>query len=281
MMDTANPHEPFPPLNTDCKQAFSFTLACPSFVYPAGYVDNVRRLAPAVDEIQLLFFESRSAQSLPSQRLIRELAELAEDKALTYSVHLPTDIYLGHTDPAARRRAVDVVRQLVNRCERLAPSTYTLHLNRNPGDHGDLPSAEWQSRLIDALTQVTLSGVDSRRLSVENLDFPFAWVASAIEDMDLSVCMDMGHLMVQGVDLTAFYAAWRQRITAIHLHGVNQAGDHQPLDCLSRQRMDTVLAILRQFTGVVCLEVYSHPALNASMGHLRHQWRRRMGRCFE
>ena len=281
MTNTDNSHEPFPPLNADCKQAFPFTLACPSFVYPAGYVDNVRHLAPAVDEIQLLFFESRSEQSLPSQQLIRELAELADDRALTYGVHLPTDIYLGHTDPAVRRRAVDVVRQVVNRCERLAPSTYTLHLNRNPGDRGDLPPAEWQSHLIDALTQMILSGVDSRRLSVENLDYPFTWVASVIEAMDLSVCMDMGHLMVQGVDLTAFYAAWRQRITAIHLHGVNQAGDHQPLDRLSRQRMDTVLAILRQFTGVVCLEVYSHPGLKASMGHLRHQWRRRMGRRFE
>ena len=104
MTNTDNPHEAFPPLDTDCKQAFPFSLACPSFVYRAGYADNVRHLAPAVDEIQLLFFESRSAQSLPSQRLIRELAELADDKALTYSVHLPTDIYLGHTDPAARRR---------------------------------------------------------------------------------------------------------------------------------------------------------------------------------
>jgi sugar phosphate isomerase/epimerase len=281
MTDTNHPHEPFPPLDTGCKQAFPFTLACPSFVYPAGYVENVRHLAPAVDEIQLLFFESRSAQSLPSQRLVRELAELADDKALTYSVHLPTDIYLGHTDKVVRRRAVDVVRQVMDRCERLAPSTYTMHLSRNPGDRWDLPAAEWQLHLIDALTQVTLSGVDSRRLSVETLYYPFAWVASVIADMDLSVCMDMGHLMAHGADLMPFYDCWRKRVTTIHLHGVDQAGDHQPLDRLSRQRMDVVLAILRQFTGVVCLEVYSHPGLNASLGHLLHQWRHRTGRRFE
>ena len=57
--------------------AFTFSLACPSFVYPADYVDNVRHLAPFVDEIELLFFDSRFANSPPSPALVKELAQLA------------------------------------------------------------------------------------------------------------------------------------------------------------------------------------------------------------
>ena len=39
-------YSPFHSLATVCKKRFPFSLACPSFVYPAGYVDNVRHLAP-------------------------------------------------------------------------------------------------------------------------------------------------------------------------------------------------------------------------------------------
>ena len=62
-MNPSNPTQPFPPLDIVCKNVFPFALACPSFVYPAGYVDNIRHLAPFVDEIQLLFFESRPVKT--------------------------------------------------------------------------------------------------------------------------------------------------------------------------------------------------------------------------
>lgn len=272
-MNTDHQTQSFPPLDHSCKNVFPFTLACPSFVYPAGYVDNIKHLASFVDEIQLLFFESRRAENLPSQQLIRKLADLADTEAITYNVHLPSDIYLGHADPTLRRKDADVLRTVMDRCTPLAPSTFTLHLNRNPDDSPDLPVDAWLANLTEALGKVLTSGINSRRVSVETLDYPLEKVAPVIEAMDLSVCMDMGHLMVHGVDLTAFYAAWKERITIAHLHGVDRARDHLPLNCLSQQQMNTVLDILRPFTGVVSLEVYSHPALNASMAYLLDLWR--------
>ena len=258
----------YPPLDNVCKNIFPFTLACPSFVYPAGYVDNIRHLAPFVDEIQLLFFESRPAHNLPSRQLIKELADVAGDEAITYNVHLPSDIHLGHTDPMQRRRDAEVLRHVMARCAPLSPSTFTLHLNRNP----DMAMGHWQTHLAEALQRMLTSGINSRRISVETLDYPLEWVAPVIAALDLSVCMDMGHLMVHGVDLATFYKDWRKRITTIHLHGVDRARDHLPLNRLSDQQMYTVLEILRPFAGVVSLEVYSHPALNASMTHLLDQW---------
>jgi sugar phosphate isomerase/epimerase len=274
MSDLKQPTQPFPPLDTGYKNRFPFTLACPSFVYPAGYVDNARHLAPFVDEIQLLFFESQTPESLPSQGLIRELAGLAGSEKLTYNIHLPSDIYPGHPDPAERRRAADVVRKILECCEPLAPSTYTLHLNRNPEDLPALSAARWQDYLVDTLFWMLPSNTNRRMISVETLDYPFELVAPVIAESNLSVCMDMGHLMVHGVDISAFFDNWKDRITIVHLHGVNGATDHLPLDRLSKDLMQTVLKILRSFSGVVSLEVYSYASLNASLAHLGRQWQK-------
>ena len=58
--------------------------------------------------------------------------------------------------------------------------------------------------------------------------------------MDFSVCMDMGHLLVHGIDLRAFYENWKDRITVVHLHGVDGNEDHLSLDRLSDEQMRTV-----------------------------------------
>ncbi len=259
----------FPPLATVCKKRFPFSLACPSFIYPAGYLDNVRHLAPFVDEIELLFFESRFKDSLPAPALIRELVQQARCGQITYNVHLPTDIYLGHRDAGVRQSAVDVLRQLIDRCAPLNPTTFTLHLNRDPSEPNN---RRWQARSAASLEALLAAGVPSRQISVENLDGDVERVAPVIEDLDLSVCMDMGHLLVHEVDMTTFFHRWKERITVAHLHGVDRAHDHLPLDRLSSDRMVKVVEILRQFSGVISLEVFSFQALNASMAVLLDQW---------
>ncbi len=267
----------FPALDTPCKHAFPFSLACPSFVYPAGYLDNVRYLSPFVDEIELLFFESRFKDSLPAPALIRELVQQAHFGQITFNVHLPTDIYLGHRDAAVRQSAVDVLRTLIDRCAPLNPTTFTLHLNREPSEPDD---RRWQDRLAASLRAVLAAGVPSRRISVENLDGDVERAAPVIEDLDLSVCMDMGHLMVHEADVATFFDRWKERITIAHLHGVDRAKDHLPLDRLSPTRMAKVLEISRQFRGVISLEVFSFQALKASMAVLLDQWLRMKADAF-
>lgn len=271
MADKKKTIQSFPPLATVCKKRFPFTLACPSFIYPAGYLDNVRHLAPFVNEIELLFFESRFKDSLPSPALIRELALHARTGQITYNVHLPTDIYLGHRDAGFRQTAVEVLTQLFDRCAPLNPTTFTLHLIRDPSeaDH-----RRWQARSAASLEAVLAAGVPSRRISVENLDYDVERIAPVIEDLNLSVCMDMGHLMAHEVDMKVFFDRWKERITIAHLHGVDGEQDHLPLDRLSPDRMVKVLEILQQFSGVVSLEVFSFQALNTSMAHLLSQWHR-------
>ncbi|BBO74481.1 hypothetical protein DSCW_18980 [Desulfosarcina widdelii] len=273
MPNQGNPKHFFPPLTTVCKNRFPFPVACPSFVYPAGYEENVCRLAPFVDEIQLLFFESEP-RSLPTPALIQELSDLAASHDIAYHIHLPSDIYPGHPDPDERRRAVVAIHTIMERCQVLSPSTFTLHLERNPAGTENLPVERWRQYLLESLERMLPQKTSPGKISVETLDYPLEWAAPVIEAMDLSVCMDMGHLLVHGEDLQAFYENWKDRITVIHLHGVDGSEDHLALDRLSDERMRTVLGLLQALKKVVVIENYSYPRLNASLACLAEGWSR-------
>ena len=253
-------------LNTIAKGLLSFPLACPSFIFRADYVENVCRLAPFVDEIQLLFFESRFENSLPSPALVDRLVALGREKSINYSVHLPSDIFLGHHEKDERQFAADVLIDIIKRCAPLAPSTYTLHLERNPSRTDD---QRWQTHTTATLSSVLDAGIDSRRISIENLNYDFRLAAPIVEALDLSVCMDMGHLLAHGETLAPFYQRWQDRISVFHIHGVDGSRDHLSLNRLSDNHMIEVLQLLNGFGSVVVLEVYSEAALEASLGWLK------------
>lgn len=270
-----NPNrEPFDPLGVSGKKRFAFTLACPSFIYRAGYAENVRHLAPVVDEIELLFFESRFADSLPPPALVNELESLGRTAGITYNVHLPTDIFPGHRDPEKRRRAVAVLRDMIDRLTPLDPSTFTLHLNR---DAHDPDIDRWQAAALDSLQRVLADGLAGRRISIENIDDDLSPAAPVIDALDLSVCMDMGHLLVRKRSLDAFFDRWRERIAIVHLHGVDGGNDHLSLDRLADGHMATVVRLLDGFSGVVSLEVFSRVALEASLTRLLSKAQQRSG----
>lgn len=268
-MDFVKSNTDFEPLGVSAKNCFPFALACPSFVYRAGYQDNVRLLAPCVDEIELLFLESSFADSLPSPDLIQDLTHLARSGQITYNVHLPMDIDLGHQNSQIRQSAVDILNQVIACCAPLAPTTFTLHLNFHPAE-ADIPA--WRKRTLDSIEAILGTGLPGRRISVECLDYDFTLAAPIVEQLDLSVCLDMGHLMAKGRDPVAFFDQWRERITTIHLHGVDGAMDHLPLDRLSPELMTRVMAVLPRFSGVVSLEVFSVAALQTSLLHLLTVW---------
>jgi hypothetical protein len=86
----------YPALPKSYKGVYPFKIGTTSFIYPASYTQNVTMLAPYVDEIELLLFES-APDSLPSIHEIKKLLSLSKEFDLTYNVHLPIDISL--SDP--------------------------------------------------------------------------------------------------------------------------------------------------------------------------------------
>jgi sugar phosphate isomerase/epimerase len=251
------------------KGSFPFRLATTSFIYPEDYVPNVRRLAGRVDEIELLFFESRA---VPSAAVIRELADIGRGSGLTYNVHLPLDVSIGH--PGRRRREGDVERLLaiLERAAPLSPTTHTLHVPAEPEAPSQGPAAAsregWPERVRESLAAMLRRGVDPGRLSIENLDYPLERLAGEIAGLGLKVCMDVGHLLLNGFGIGPFYKTFSSAIDVIHLHGAAGGREHLPADRLPPAAERALRPILAGYRQTLVLEVFRSEHLEASLAWL-------------
>ncbi|MCK5223691.1 sugar phosphate isomerase/epimerase, partial [Candidatus Calescamantes bacterium] len=102
-------------------------------------------LAPYLDEIELLLFESAS-DSLPSNHEIKKLSLLSNEFDLTYNVHLPIDISLSALDPSKQHTAMETIIKIMELTALLSPSTYTLHLQYDETDFEKERIKRWQER---------------------------------------------------------------------------------------------------------------------------------------
>ena len=93
-------------------------------------------------------------------------------------------------------------------------------------------------------------------------------------DFNLSVCIDVGHLMLYGFDPEAVFNKYKKRTPILHLHGVDDHQDHLPLDRLTKANAKTVIKMLKQFEGVVSLEIFSFDHLKASLNFLENNQER-------
>ena len=249
------------------KGVYPFKLGTTSFIYPDHIIPNVEMLGKYLDEIELLLFESAS-DSLPSKQEITTLVSLAKELDLTYNIHLPTDIFLGDNNPSIRSYAVDIIKRIIDLTAPLAASTHTLHLIYDETSNGKTSVKKWQEFIYKSMEQLISSGINGEAISIETLMYPFEWVENIITAFNFSICMDIGHLILQHADLETFFSRYSDIISIIHLHGVRNLRDHLPLDKLSEKEIGPVFNILKKFAGVVSLEVFSYKDLTTSLQFL-------------
>jgi sugar phosphate isomerase/epimerase len=254
------------------KGTYPFRLGTTSFIYPDHYTPNVKHLGSYLDEIELLMFESVLPESLPESGEIKELARLAKDLDVTYNVHLPTDVSFGHPDEQKRLAAVDTIKKVIDLTAILSPSTCTLHLPYDRPSRDTETVAAWQRLVHESVGHLMDKGVPGRLISIETLDYPFDWVKPIIVDFDLSVCLDLGHLMIYGYDMASAFEQYADRTAVIHLHGVEDGQDHIALDRLSAKQIAAVMRILQQYTGTVSMEVFCFEHLKKSLAFLEKCW---------
>ena len=224
-------------------------------------------LGPYLNEIELLLFES-AYDSLPSKHEIKELSVLAKEFDITYDIHLPIDIYLGDKDPTIRRRAIESVQHVIDLTSPLMPSVYILHLSFNEDSNKTDSINKWQERIYESMEQLLSTGIKSRSIAIENLMYPFEWVEKVISSLNLSVCIDIGHLILMNADIKETFDKYCNRTSIIHLHGVKNNLDHLSLDKLTDNETSDIMEILKGYAGVVIIEVFSYDNLQASLKYL-------------
>ena len=269
-----HPSITYPMLTKSYKGKYPFRLGTTSFIYRDHYVPNVKLLGPFVDEVELLLFESDPVESLLSKSVINDLVGLSRELDLSYNIHLPTDVSISDPAEAAQQHAVETLVRIIELTAPLSPTGYALHIPFC-GNVSDPESVRrWHQTVHRNLVKMVTAGVPGNLLAIETLDFPPEIIGHLLSDLKMSMCLDVGHLIVCGYDLRTVFDNYSNKTGMIHLHGVEGQKDHLALDRLPEKLMATVLENLNRFSGSVSLEVFSFDDLARSLNCLERYWQK-------
>ncbi|MDP9471680.1 MAG: sugar phosphate isomerase/epimerase [Chloroflexota bacterium] len=261
--------------------------------YVAGYdpVEGARELAAqGFDPIELgadlsLFFPRAFAPEA-----VERLGSLRREQGLRYTVHLP----MWSVEPSSpvapvRLGSVRAVVDAIKATAPLEPEVYVLHAmgalaaefarRRLPEVPYTLLMRIFQEQARQSLeTILAETGLPSRRLAIETIEFPFELVLELAEELDVSICLDVGHVLAGfagPIGLFDALDACLPRLGEIHLHDAPWQGegtgrrlrhgeDHRPL---GSGDLDVTRLLDRltegNFTGPVVFELSVQEALRS------------------
>ncbi len=272
---------PLPSLSTH-----PFRIGTTSYVIEADLVANAAYLAGKVDDMQLVLFDLPGGPSnLPTSSEIAALNAIAHDADLTYTVHLIADLRLGDKS-ATNHPSLQKAQQVIELTSALDPWAYVLHLD---GRHVQASAAQsnerrrWQEDCITALELAATWAGSPTLLAVENLEgYPPDFVTPVVAEAEVSRCVDIGHLWLDGHDPLPWLVAALPQTRVIHLHGLQRFAqgptrDHQALHLMTPAEIDPIIGCLLEaaYNGVLTLEVFGEHDFSQSLRALQES----IGRC--
>ena len=222
-----------------------------------------------MDDVELVLFESDEVSNLPTAETACTLKAIAEETGLSFTVHLPLDVQLGHPAEGERRRSVEKCLRVIERTSALSPFAYVIHFHESPCGKilsGDLE--HWRAGLERSVGELLDKGVPGRLLCVETLDYSFELVEGIVFGNNLSICLDVGHVLLNTHPLQAYLDLYLSRCRVVHLHGVRNGKDHLDISMISREQLAVLFARLCTDSSerVVTLEVFNETDLLVSLG---------------
>ena len=244
------------------KPRLPFRLGSTSYVYPDDILPNVRRLAPLVDDVELVLFEVDGQNNLPSSTVIAELNAIAAANRMSYTVHLPLDLRLTASDDVWRHPSMDKARRVIQSTRPLDPWAYVIHLDGVEIASSASPSAlaHWRDRATRSLEKLGQEAGSPRLLAIENLEnyAPSAFLP-LLDRLPVSLCVDVGHFLKNDKDALAYLQASIERVRVVHVHGSRDGVDHRGLDLLPDGMLGRLLDVFlaAHYQGVLTLEVFT------------------------
>ena len=228
-------------------------ISVPSWVIPGTYAENLRFLESKkeIRGVELLFFLYNDEIKNQFDSEWDEIRDYAE--RFTFTAHLPELLLPEHE--ALIARLVTLVRHFI-----VHPDA------ENPAGQVAL-FRSWKERygaLFLAENTFKGNGVSSLEVLLPHLDKNFP------------LCMDTGHLLLDGQNPSDFYKARQDCIKEIHLHSLdrNQSAVDGRLADHRRLREDEpwlleLLPLLKGYQGIINLEVFSWEEVEAGIEVLR------------
>ena len=250
-------------------QSYPFRLGTTSYIIPDDILPNARYLAGKVRDIELILFEvDDGPNNLPSPEVIDQLAQIARDHDMTYTVHLPLDLKLGE-DGSERDQSLVKAKRVIDCTAALDPWAYVLHLDgRSVRTSTDADSIRrWQDSSVRALEIVSEWAGGADKLAVENLEtYPLDFIQPVLARVPVSRCVDVGHLWLDGHDPVPYLQEALPRTRVVHMHGIAER-DHRSLAFLPQEKVHAVLQELvrANYQGVLTLELFSEEDFLSSL----------------
>lgn len=233
-------------------------------------------------DTQLLLADPWSADQVAGLNALRD------ELGIFYTCHLP----LWSNEPASpypgvRKGSVRDVVESIEKIEQLQPRMYVLHATGALASEFTRKtrgmSRQQQRSILDVFQEharqsmeeiLTSSGLASRRLAIETVEFPFELTLQLAEELDLSICFDTGHVLVGFSGNVDFFESLEQalpRLGEVHLHdgidprpefNVVYGTDHKQLGTGDLET-ERVLTTLRDaaYDGPIVFELPSEKAV--------------------
>lgn len=173
-------------------------------------------------------------------------------EGVTYTLHLP----LWSVEPSTpltpvRRGSVEAVVESIRTTRPLEPEVYVLHATGAlAAEFYNMKISETARALIlrqfqngareSIQTLLAETGLPSRKLAVETIEFPLDLTLELAEELDLSICLDTGHVLAGFPGWFDFFEVVERvlpRLAEVHLHDSRRmpegkrgyGEDHKPL----------------------------------------------------
>lgn len=194
-----------------------------------------------------------------SPAAIERLAALQSELNLSYTVHLPLwSVELSTPLAPVRHGSVQAVIDILRATQPLRPESWVLHATgalaaefyrmRLPELGKAMLLRLFQDKARESLKRILAeTGVPSRKLAIETIEFPCELTLELAEEFDLSICLDTGHILAGfsgQYNLFDVLELCLPRLGEVHLHDcprqeVGEIGYSQDHQALGRGDMDT------------------------------------------
>ncbi|MHA1115240.1 MAG: cobamide remodeling phosphodiesterase CbiR [Candidatus Heimdallarchaeaceae archaeon] len=200
------------------------------------------------------------------------LKDIKSKLGLSFSVHLP----LWGIEPAAfsphiRKAAVEAFTDAINLTKELDPICYVIHptgsltvefLRMNISNKIKNLAVNQFTNYAKESLNLLIESIDfpTKKIAVENIEFPFELMYKVIEELDLGICFDTGHLLAGysgEIEIMSFLDRYYDKIVEIHLHDGRFPGvDHKTLGSLDLPVKNFIdFLIKKKFKGPIVYEL--------------------------
>jgi hypothetical protein len=217
-------------------------IATTSFIIKDNRINNIKFIKKFIDNIELLYFEGKKTQDLPTAKEINYFKK----SPLNYSVHLPINTY----------KIEKIEKFMATFSDIKNITSFISHINYNKTNikkiH-DLQKKYKKDILIENITQT----LQEAKNFIHN---------------DINISFDIGHILpyCDNFSIMNFLYIHKSFIKYLHIYGSLDGKKHQSLKYINKSLLISLLKFAIKTDIIMCIEVFNLKDFIESIGIIKN-----------